>query len=59
MDENMNRQYQKYLKKTKQEAPKATGKKYFTVPKEYKEETELQFVKIICEPNTEKADEEC
>jgi hypothetical protein len=33
----MNRQYQKYLNKTKQEPPKPTVKKYFTVPVSYPE----------------------
>ena len=33
----MSNQYQKYLRNTSQKPPETTGKKYFTVPKEYKE----------------------
>ncbi len=33
----MNNQYQKYLNKTKQEPPRRSGKKYFTVPASYPE----------------------
>ena len=57
----MNRQYQKYLQKTHQKAPEASGRKYYFVPKAYNDrvskDTNVDLVST--DTNKESQDEEC